>query len=467
MQKNIVILCTLISLFYYAYGQESVTDTLGYIPGDLDFNLIYASDKGYKEEALRLLKLGADVNGSLGDGVTPLMYATQGGHMDLVKILVQNGAEVNKVPEYGITALISAVLIDSLQIAEFLIRNGADINLSDFNKVTPLMQAIANGNYLMSDVLLYYDADITRKDVHGTDALMLASFLGLTDVVILLIDYGADVNSSDIRQRTPLHLAVQNGFIDVVELLIENNAETDRTDMTGLTPLGVAVENNDLEMTRLLVSKGAQVNQKFSLSKNALTIARENKNDSIIDYLRHNHAKGIIWPGFSQFIAGTDLNWNSDDLMTGIHFGISDWKYLIDIFAEYRFRPSAIPVLIQESDYISYQLRERRGGFAVGADKRIQIISAGNGMKYGLMLGCKETVTFGSYRGSTKKPDARWLTVPRAGLYLNYRYLNVKLYYEYMKLDLYQISNSRYNLSLYFNMNWRRNRYAPKYIDWL
>ncbi|MBN2212632.1 MAG: ankyrin repeat domain-containing protein [Bacteroidales bacterium] len=467
MQNKIVILCTLLSIFFLAYGQEPEKDTTGYISGDLDYNLIYSSYKGNKDEVIRLLKVGADVNGSLGNDVTPLMYATQEGYFDIVEILVLSGAEINKVPDNGITPLISAVIIDSLEIAEFLIRNGADVNLAGHHKATPLMQAIANGNYLMTDMLLYYGADITKKDIHGTDALMLASFLGLTDIASLLIDYGADVNSTDIKQRTPLHLAVQNGFIEVVELLIEKNAETERTDIAGYTPLGIAVMYNDLEMTRFLVSKGAKANHKISFSKNALTIARENKNDSIVDFLRNNNTRRIPWPGFNQFITGPDLNWNSDDLLTGIHFGISDWKYLIDIFAEYKFRPSAIPVLVKESDNVSYQFRERRGAYAVGADKKFLVISARNGIKYGFMLGCKETVTFGSYRGSSSTPVTRWLTVPRAGIYMNYRFLNAKLYYEYLKLDLYRINNARFNFSIYFNINRKKNTYAPKYINWL
>ena len=467
MQKRITVFCSLISLFFITYGQEPETDTSGYIPGDLDYNIIYAADKGNKEEVLRLLDLGADVNGTLGNGVTPLMYATQGGHFDVVKILILNDAKVNQVPENGVTALISAVLIDSIQIAEFLIRNGADVNQSDINKVTPLMQAIANGNYLMTDMLLYYDADAIQKDIQGTDALMVASFLGLTDIVSLLSDYGADVNSTDTKLRTPLHMAVQNGFIDIVEILIENGAEIDKTDISALTPLGTAIENDDLEMIRFLVSHGAQTSKKFTCTQNALTIATEHKNDSIIKFLRQSKVKRILWPTFNKFMIGTDLNWNTDDFLTGVHFGISDRKYQLEVFAEYRFRPFAIPVLEKESDDVSYQYRERRGAYSFGIDKRFRIISTGNMNHYGLFLGFKECITFGSYRGSTQNPDTKWLSIPRAGLYWNYRYLNAKLYYEYMKLNLYQISDGRLNFSFYFNINWQKNRYAPKYIDWL
>ncbi len=467
MQKSILILNILMSLVFMAYGQEPEPDTSGYIPGDLDFNLIYASHRGYREEVSRQLDLGADVNATLGSGVTPLMYATQGGHLDVVKILIQNGAKVDQVPDNGMTALISAVIIDSLNIAEFLIRSGADVNQSDHNKVSPLMQAIANGNYLMTDMLLYYDADLARKDFEGTDALMLASFLGLTDIVILLIDYGADVNAADAKQRTPLHMAIQNGFIDVVEILTDYGAELDNSDISGLTPLGIAVENDDLEMTRYLVSGGANAGMKFSCTQNALTIAAEHKNDSIIRFLKQSQVKRIIWPTFNKFIIGIDLNWNGNDFLTGAQFGISDRKYQLDIFAEYQFRPFAIPVLEKESDYVSYQYREKRGIYALGIDKKIRILGKRDDSNYGLFLGIKQCLTFGSYRGSTQRPDTRWLTIPRAGIYWNYRYLNSKLFYEYMKLDLYQINDGRFNFSFYFNINWQKNTYAPKYIDWL
>jgi hypothetical protein len=94
-------------------------------------------------------------------------------------------------------------------------------------------------------------------------------------------------------------------------------------------------------------------------------------------------------------------------------------------------------------------------------------MNTGNSHHYGIFLGFRECLTFGSYRGSIQKPDTRWLAVPRAGIYWNHRYLNAKLFYEYKKLDLYQVSNGRFNFSFYFNIDRRKNTYTPKYIDWL
>ncbi|MBN2610872.1 MAG: ankyrin repeat domain-containing protein [Bacteroidales bacterium] len=450
----------------FCFGQQTSIDTSGYIKGDLEYNLIYAADKGYKNEVLRLLNAGAKADASLGNGVTALMYAVQGNHFDVVKILVLNGADINKVPDNGNTALITAVLNDTLEIAEYLIRNGADINLADYYKVTPLMQAVANGNYYMADMLLYYGADVTKKDIHGTDALMLASLLGLNEIAGLLVTYGSDINSVDTRLRTPLHMAVQNGFIDAADTLIALGADINRADEVGYTPLCVAVENNDLEMLKFLITKGASTEIKVSGSQNALNIAREHKNDSIIAFLRLHQATRIIRPSFDKFVLGSDIHWNSRDFMWGFSFGISDKKYNFELFGDYRFRPTAIAVLEKESENVYFQYRERRGAYSLGLDKRFAVFRVSSN-EYGIFAGVKETLTFGSYRGSSNKPDTRFVTVPRIGVYWIYNPLYVKFFYEYLNLNLEKMGNGRFNFALCFNINRKKNVYFPKYINWL
>ncbi len=467
MQKKTIVIIILCSFILVSYGQETKIDTSNYISGDLDYNLILASEKGYSLEVLRLLNEGANVNADLGNGVTPLMYAVQEGHFDVVKILVLNGADVNKVPDNGNSALIAAVLADSLDIAEYLIRHGADIDQADYNKVTPLMQSVANGSYYMTDMLLYYGADVLKKDIHGTDALMLSSLLGLYEIDSLLIEHGANVNSTDNKLLTPLHMAVQNGYIEIAGLLIEKGADINMSDVSGYTPLGIAVENNDLNMVRFLVDKGAKVNTKISNSQNALTIALDHKNDSIIHFLLEHKSSRIIWPSFNKYFIGTELNWNSKDFLWGFNVGISDKKYNLEIFADYRFRPSAIAVLQKESEHVSYQYRERRGSYSIGLDKKFQFNRKPAFTNYGLFTGIKETLTFGSYRGSSNKPDTRLLTVPRVGVYLNYFFINSKFYYEFLNLDLPEISNGRWNFAFYFNIDRKKNSYNPKYIYWL
>ena len=467
MQKKFIFIFIFILAVIGLCAQETSIDTSGYISGDLDYNLFLASEKGYPNEVLRLLNKGANINADLGNGVTPLMYAVQGGHFEVVKILVLNGADLNKMPENGNTALITAVLQDSIDIAEFLIRHGADIDQGDYAEVTPLMQAVANGSYYMTDMLLYYGADVLKKNIHGTDALMVASLLGLYEIDSLLIENGADVNSTDNQLQTPLHMAVQNGFIEIVRLLIANGADMNKPDESGFTPLCIAIENNDLNMVHLLIDEGAKVNKNIKGSQNPLSLAKENKNDSIIDFLLEQNPARNIWPVFDKYLIGTEFDWNSKDFMWGFNVGIADKKYNLEIFTDYRFRPSAIAVLDQKSEHVYYQYRERRGAYSLGLDKKIRFNRYGSFTNYGIFAGVKETLTFGSYRGSASNPDTRLLTVPRLGFYLNYFFFNTKFYYEYFKLDLPEISNGRFNFAMYFNINRIKNTYYPKNINWL
>lgn len=63
-------------------------------------------DKGeHPERVLALLRLGADVNAALPNGLTALHYAARSGHLRTVEILLEHGADVSARDEKGATAL--------------------------------------------------------------------------------------------------------------------------------------------------------------------------------------------------------------------------------------------------------------------------------------------------------------------------------------------------------------------------
>ena len=66
--------------------------------------LIAAAKAGDKENVLRLIGEGADVNASDNDGM-PLHRASENGHVDVVKVLIDNGADVNAKDNDGKTPL--------------------------------------------------------------------------------------------------------------------------------------------------------------------------------------------------------------------------------------------------------------------------------------------------------------------------------------------------------------------------
>ncbi len=476
MCKIIGLTSTFLFFFTIAVCQNNIKDTLtndkvnidtsDYFPGDLNYNLIIAANNGYTKEVLRLLNKGADIDASIHEGITPLMYAVQEGYIDVVKILVLNGADINKKPYNGISPLISSVINNNLEIAEYLIRNGADIDQPDFSEVTPLMYAIANGNLTMTDILLYYECDYSKKDIQGIDALSLSAYLGYIEITRLLLQVGADVNTTDDNGNTPLHIAVQNGFIETADSLIEHGANLELQNRYGYSPLAIAVENNDIMMSKFLLNKGADPNKQVSSSLNPLTIAINNRNDSLKTLLLEKNAKRNWLPSFYKYNLGTYITWNISDFLWGFDFGISDRKYNFDLVADYKFRPFAIRVLEKENPTTYYQYWERRAFFSLGLDKKFIVIKTNN-YNYGLICGVKESLTFGSYRGTKTKPDISILTVPRIGVLFASKSFTAKLAYEYMNLNLYKVKTGWINTSFSFNINRKKNFNHPTNINWL
>lgn len=139
------------------------------------------------------------------------------------------------------------------QIIRDLIKKGADI---DYNEgVTPLVNAI----------------DYER-----------------TEVAKILLEAGANPNlASGQYKTTPLVVAIQTRNFEMVKLLVEKyKANVNHQTSSGRSPLIVAAEfNYDDKITTFLIANGADPNLVNSYNKNALTIARERKQEGIVNVL--------------------------------------------------------------------------------------------------------------------------------------------------------------------------------------
>jgi ankyrin repeat protein len=463
--KLLIILIALLSLNGFAqdsdYSDTTVIDTSLFISGDIDYNLIIASDKGYTDVVLDLLNKGADINTSTWEGVTPLMFAVQNQDTAMVQMLVLNGADMDKKPDNGIPVLINAVINNNFYITEYLIRRGADINIGDNKGNTALIYGAAYGHFVISDMLLYYDADLSKKNNSGADALMVASYFGDYDIAFRLIEEGANVNSKDFRGYSAIHYATQNGYTDLIELLTGKGANINTKTLNGYFPVAIAIEYEDLELLKFLIEMGADINERISFAENPLSLANEYKYKSIKNLLLKNNARINLWPAFNQYKIGLNFNWNFDDFMTGIKFGLHDKKYNIDISSAFYLRPWAIRVLEKESEILSYQYWERRMSLIIGLDKKFDIVKFHTGSILGISLIAKELYTFGSYRGSSSKPDNRFIFVPGAGLYWSISYFEINMQYNYTDYDLYDVKSARFDISFIFKFNRMKNNYFP------
>ena len=125
------------------------------------------------DEAIRLIRLGADVNAMNADGELPLVLGADDpstNAYDVVRELLLHRALVNKADSEGYTALHRAVYNGNMGVADLLLRNGADINsvrtYTNFfgeHTETPLEVAYKWGKFRVADFLASMGADIPHN----------------------------------------------------------------------------------------------------------------------------------------------------------------------------------------------------------------------------------------------------------------------------------------------------------------
>jgi ankyrin repeat protein len=409
--------------------------------------LIIAASNGDSVSVQILLRRGANINATY-EGVNALMFASQNGYTDIVRILLKNGAKPNVRAVDGNTALMMSVLNGYIETAEYLIRNGADINLADNNRVTPLMHAIAVDSFYLPDMLLYYGADIVLKDNEGKNALMLACRLGHYEMAIKLLEAGADIHSTDNEGNTPLHYATTTGKTDVMELLLINGAKIDVKNTSGYTPLSIATARNNYSAAKILIANGADVNTRINRSLNPLTLAYSQKSDSLKYLLMNHEAEQLKRLYFSHFVFGPEITFNNDDSHIGVNFGLSESRYHFMPSMGYALRPKSVKVLDVQDSMTSYQYRETRHFITLNLDKAFFIRNFKSGISTAAFAGIGGSITFGSYKGSEKKPDTKLLFNPRIGCMAGNDIWRVKICYEYLDLGLKTYDTSWLSLSL-------------------
>ena len=86
----------------------------------INSRLLTAAFMGDKEEVESLLKIGADIDAVLEDGVTALMYAAKEGEKEIVELLLEKGANVDLINYHGLAALDLARNTGNNEIVELI-----------------------------------------------------------------------------------------------------------------------------------------------------------------------------------------------------------------------------------------------------------------------------------------------------------------------------------------------------------
>jgi ankyrin repeat protein len=181
--------------------------------------------------------------------------------------LLESGIDVNVTEEdrAATVLLISSSFKGYEDIVALLISRGADVNFIGKDGRTPLMWA-AGTSLETTKILLENDADIKASANDGMTAFIQSSFGILskkvtTDVMNLLLIQGADINSSLTGKEAPgwtaLLFASVNGDKELVEYLITNGANVNHTSDEGTTALSLAKQEKYDDIVNLLKKHGA------------------------------------------------------------------------------------------------------------------------------------------------------------------------------------------------------------------
>ena len=455
-----VLLCATLSL----YAQEKI-DTSGYFPGDLDYNLIIATEKNYMSEVKRLIEKGANVNAETWEGVSPLMYAVQNENIDIANFLLEKGSDPNKKPINGVPPLIAAVKTENLDLVELLIRNNANVNSGDNTDITPLMYAAAFNNFTLTDMLIYYDAWLNLQDKNGNTALLVAAYYGYFDIVELLVHNGANIELSDKKDITPIYVAAQNGNTDIVKYLFQNGADINRQNKYGFSPLYVAIQNDHSETSKYILE-----NFNFDLvdqneKKELMDLALEHRNNSIIHYLKIRGVKVDRKPKTDSYLVEYAMHFSSKDAFAGGLFGVNDKRYKLYAGIGFYRRISPTAILEKKSETEFYQFWEKRSIFTTRLGRYIYIMQ---NRDYNLYVKpfVSYSVSTGKFKGTNMFPGTLYLFTPGIDLAFTGNNFGISINYLYTDLKTYAIPDHRFGFSLQYKFRTNSNLRNSKKVIW-
>ncbi|MEJ2085110.1 MAG: ankyrin repeat domain-containing protein [Acidobacteriota bacterium] len=149
-----------------------------------------------------------------------------------------------------------------------------------------LMEAAFNGDLAAVRDLVSAGADFHAGDADRRTALMWAAFNGHTEVVAFLLDKDAALDAKDSNGRTALMYASSGPFTETVELQLKEGSEVNlQGTLEGFTALMTAAAEGQLEVVRVLLENGADPKLMDKDGDTAMTFARQNGHDAVVDLL--------------------------------------------------------------------------------------------------------------------------------------------------------------------------------------
>lgn len=473
--RTILFLIAVFGLSFPLMAQETQTtlfdtsqiDRSDYYPGDINYNILIASYKGYPSEVLSFLNQGADVDYKSAAGYTPLMYAVGSEQILVVQVLLINEADPDIQARDGSTALIMAVKQNAAAIAEELIRRGANMNLHDRMGATALHYAAAWNLYTMADLLLYYGMPADTPTEQGTSPLQAAVWAGNYDVANLFLSYGANVNYRDEEGYTPLILASQNNDTAMMRLLLENGAEPALKNQYGYDPLLTAIKFGYTETFEYLLNENDQWNYPEKNTPDPFNVARAYGRTDLMKELKQYGMEGDKGIRFDRLSLSFQSLLSVEDYIPGIRIGTSEPQLLIDLGLVFYSRPWRKRVTVEESENTYSIFRSQRSLVGVSLLKQFKIYERPLRSSAYLDIGIDEYLTFGpEYKGSIRSPESQMVFVPSTGISFKKNRISYGGKMSYMNFSDNLSSPWYLNLHFSYSLYYDNYRAPDKILKW-
>ena len=228
---------------------------IGYVNKEGKSLLIIALENDSQKVLNMLLGNGVYLEETFEDGKTPIFYVRS---LNALEQMVKAGADINKKDSSGKTLLSYFIEAKPLSYSKYLTEQGADVNAVEENGWTPVFRAAAGRDISLLEAMKNNGGNFTKQDLAGNFPIYYAQN---EEILLKLLDSAKyNLNAKNKKEENILGeiylRAVSYNYVSVIEKLLE----------VGVNP------------------------NYMSYGDSALSIARDNRNESMIKYL---NSKGI------------------------------------------------------------------------------------------------------------------------------------------------------------------------------
>lgn len=228
---------------------------IGYVNKEEKSLLIIALENDSQKVLNMLLGKGVYLEETFEDGKTPIFYVRS---LNALEQMVKAGADINKKDSSGKTLLSYFIEAKPLSYSKYLTEQGADVNAVEENGWTPVFRAAAGRDISLLEAMKNNGGNFTKQDLAGNFPIYYAQN---EEILLKLLDSAKyNLNAKNKKEENILGeiylRAVSYNYVSVIEKLLE----------VGVNP------------------------NYMSYGDSALSIARDNRNESMIKYL---NSKGI------------------------------------------------------------------------------------------------------------------------------------------------------------------------------